>query len=410
MIDNSAAELVRALSESSQLRSFNRHLLNWLTTEHQQAEASSSLTEHRARTLLLTTQFTDEATLRDFSRFLDSISGPRITTYELIVEADLVNSEKIRGFVALSAASLEENSSDEVDSWIALSIAAFSRKNGYPVDQFDPSNPPSADSPAGHVLKRTAQFIRRQIQRSATERDKLFQMLSEPPSNVPSLDELSPGDSEIAPAPPHYRNPIPVNYPEMSTDIVRLESEEITEVSSIEVGDPLVISSDEVDGDVSRTSEPTRQPSISIDAENLAAENPSPPSPLPSTAVVMPTSTEQGRSNMAMSIRQMFRNESMKTVKLRVIVQQYPDGPGLYGLQVRVTSKGIKSYVAGTTNREGQFLCELPVRIQSGLTYDVQVTWPRDVGGDVENKSITLNADRTVFSLPFYRQINPPAN
>ena len=46
--------------------------------------------------------------------------------------------------------------------------------------------------------------------------------------------------------------------------------------------------------------------------------------------------------------------------------------------------------------------------MQSGLTYDVQVTWPRDVGGDVERKSITLNADRTIFTLPFYRQINPP--
>jgi len=81
------------------------------------------------------------------------------------------------------------------------------------------------------------------------------------------------------------------------------------------------------------------------------------------------------------------------------------DGPGLYGVQVRVRCKGINAYVAGATNREGIFLCELPVRAQSGLTYDVDVTWPRDFDGEVERKSITLNADRTQFTLPFYRHV-----
>ena len=59
-----------------------------------------------------------------------------------------------------------------------------------------------------------------------------------------------------------------------------------------------------------------------------------------------------------------------------------------------------------TTDREGRFVCELPVRLRSGLTYDIQVTWPRDVGGDIEQKSITLNADRTLFTVPFYRQLS----
>jgi hypothetical protein len=64
--------------------------------------------------------------------------------------------------------------------------------------------------------------------------------------------------------------------------------------------------------------------------------------------------------------------------------------------------------VAGTTDRDGKFICELPVRAQSGLTYDVDVTWPRDAGGETERKSITLHADRTYFVLPFYRHLNPP--
>jgi hypothetical protein len=99
----------------------------------------------------------------------------------------------------------------------------------------------------------------------------------------------------------------------------------------------------------------------------------------------------------------------MKTTKLRVVVQEYPDGPGLYGLQVRVSCKGIKSYVAGTTNRDGEFLCQLPVHVHSGLTYDVDITWPREMNGEVERKSITLNADRTHFILPFYRHLTPDA-
>ncbi|MEZ4516529.1 MAG: hypothetical protein R3C44_06725 [Chloroflexota bacterium] len=39
------------------------------------------------------------------------------------------------------------------------------------------------------------------------------------------------------------------------------------------------------------------------------------------------------------------------------------------------------------------------------MTYDIDVTWPRDFGGDIERKSITLNADRTMFVLPFYRTL-----
>jgi len=110
-----------------------------------------------------------------------------------------------------------------------------------------------------------------------------------------------------------------------------------------------------------------------------------------------------------LSLRQVFKHEELKTTKLLIVVQDYPDGPGIYGLQVKVTCQGIKSYVAGATNREGKFFCELPVRVQSGLTYDVAVTWPRAEGGDVEYKSITLNADRTRFTLPFYRQLESPA-
>ena len=151
-------------------------------------------------------------------------------------------------------------------------------------------------------------------------------------------------------------------------------------------------------------------PPITINSEQLPQEVQTPPSPMPSSAVVVPTDqASQARPSLTVALKQMLRHEKLASTKLNVLVQKYPDGPGLYGLQVRVSCKGVKSYVAGTTDRDGKFVCELPVRIDSGLTYDVEITWPRDEGGEIERKSITMNADRTHFSLPFYRQLNPPS-
>ena len=106
-------------------------------------------------------------------------------------------------------------------------------------------------------------------------------------------------------------------------------------------------------------------PPIRIDASQVPPARP---------RVVQPSPP----ANFNQDVRRKFgrSREQMVTTKLRVVVQDYPDGPGLYGLQVRVTCKGINSHVAGTTGRDGRFLCELPVRAQSGLTYDVDITWP----------------------------------
>jgi hypothetical protein len=109
------------------------------------------------------------------------------------------------------------------------------------------------------------------------------------------------------------------------------------------------------------------------------------------------------------SVRRLFSsNEPMTTTKLRVVVETYPGGPPLYGLQVRVNCRGVRSFVAGTTNEEGHFLCSLPVPVHASLTYDVDITWPRDMNNEVERKAITLNADRTEFKLPFYRHHTGP--
>lgn len=91
--------------------------------------------------------------------------------------------------------------------------------------------------------------------------------------------------------------------------------------------------------------------------------------------------------------------------KLRVVVQRYPDGPGIPGVQVKVQTKGVKKFVAATTNADGVFLCSLPVRARAGMTYYVDVIWPNELGGKRERKTITLNADREQFTLPYYHSV-----
>lgn len=158
---------------------------------------------------------------------------------------------------------------------------------------------------------------------------------------------------------------------------------------------------------------PTTQPPLRIDisadepplqptTQRPATHPPAAPRP---AHVVMPKATTTANTADMQAVRGGRGRNAMKATKLQVIVQERPDGPGLYGLQVRISSRGIRRYVAGTTNKDGEFICELPVQVDAGLTYDVDVTWPRDFGGEVERKSITLNADRTHFTLPFYRKL-----
>ena len=408
-MDNKSAEYVRTLRTDHQLSDFADRLLKWLIEDQEgNGEETGDFSENRARVVLITA-FVDDATLNDFYRLMENEIRVRIGIYDLLSDSGLAADSGMDPLIAASASQRQESESTEPakTSWLALIVAAYSWKSGYPLYQLDPGAPPEQNTPAGQVLKRAVHLIRRQVTRTATEKDRLSRELNLPPSAVPTLDSMAPATEEIAPLPPHFRPPVPESYPETTPESLNIEPEEIPSVSSVEIGDPLVISADEFRNDVA-PGEPIRMPPISIDSDQIAAEPAPPPSPLPPNAVVMPTSTTQSRPGFSMAIRQMFRQEEMATVKLRVLVQEYPDGPGLYGLQVRVTSKGIKSYVAGTTDREGRFTCELPVRVHSGLTYDIHVTWPRDVGGDVERKSITLNSDRTLFTIPFYRQISAP--
>jgi hypothetical protein len=414
MKDEVTINTIRVLRSRNELMAFAGRLADWLKQDKD--GGVTSFTESRAKALLRASNLTDDATLNDFARQMEQDASLRVALYDLLQESELGNEADVGGLAQLSAAAATSESRSL--SWLALIIAAYAWRSGYPLQQLDPASPPGQHTPAGQLLRRAAQFLRRQVQRSATERDKLDRQLSQPPSGAPALDELAPSLEPVAPLPPHYRPPIPESYPEMTAETLQLDPAEAVEPLSVTLGDPLVISADEVGGESGTSSEPVRMPPITIERDQVAAPSSStsnaasgaPPSPMPASAVVMPSSpaATQSRPSLTMSLRQMFRQEELTSTKLRVIVQHYPDGPGLYGLQVRVSCKGVKSYVAGTTDRDGKFACELPVRAQSGLTYDVDVTWPREEGGETERKSIPLHADRTHFVLPFYRLLNPP--
>lgn len=402
-MQNEALELIQSVPDYNHLNLLAVRLRDWLVADlNRSDDPVPDFTESRARALLRASDLLDDPTRHSFDRLMDQESAVRVALYDLFADSELVNSDEIAALASTTAVSEIDEPQGNV-AWQSLSIAAFAWKSGYPLYQLDPASPPSAYSPAGQVLKRAAGFMRQQVQRSATERDKLSRKLAFEESagvyGTPSLDEL-PGQEPAAPLPPYYRPPIPVNYPEMASGVIAVDTQEDEVIAPVTRGEPLVITTEDL-----TPAEPAaaRRAPIQITAEQTQPQSSSP------TRVVTPNATVAPGSSFAESVRKKFARsrESMKITKLRVKVQEYPDGPGLYGLQVRVTCQGIKSHVAGTTTNQGMFVCELPVPEHSGLTYDVDVTWPRDLNGEIERKSITLNADRTEFVMPFYRRLTP---
>jgi hypothetical protein len=409
MQEAAALSLIQAFPGRPQLAAFAARLLDWLNADLN--PRGEPLTESRARALLLAAEALDEPTRHSFAQTTETEPGARIALYDLLRETGLADNGDA---IALAAAAAGAPPPDRpaTASWLALAVAAHAWRSGFPLDRLDPAMPPDPYSPAGQVIKRAAFFARQQVQRSATERDKLGRKLAHTAGGPAGLDGVRP-DGPAAPLPPYYRPPVPVRYPEY-TPGVQVEPEELDHtVPPVTPVAPLSIS----DADLAPPPAPAVQPVLRIDAAQLepaARPTPQPPAPAPRPPapapahVVLPNATAAANTAGATTAarKKMRRGRApMATTKLRIVVQEHPGGPGLYGLQVRVSSRGIRRYVAGTTNQAGEFLCELPVQTDVGLTYDVDVTWPRDFGGEVERKSITVNTDRTHFDLPFYRTL-----
>lgn len=406
-----ALKMVQSFGDDAHLALFAQRLLGFLVTDLNEGAGASPFTQSRAKALLRVAAVVDDPTLHDFERLVVSPAGTRIALFTLLDSAKLSGNDEIQALAAVSTQSPISEPQSPIE-WLALAVAAFAWQKEYPLYQLDPASPPATHSPAGQILKRAGYFMRQQVQRGATERDKLAKKLAFRPGqqHTPTLATM-PQEQPVAPVPPHFRMPIPVNYPEVANETLQVDTLDVPRDTPTMTpsnpspvrGQPIVITEADL------PSEPTlvRQPAISISTAEVQA--PAPPRPLPPSGVILPAPSRavnsQSRPGLTMGFRNAFRAEEMKTTKLRVIVQQYPDGPGVYGLQIKVSCKGIRSFVAGTTSREGHFVAELPVRMSEGLTYDVDVTWPRDAGGETERKSITLNADRTQFTLPFYRRL-----
>ncbi|MEZ4645268.1 MAG: hypothetical protein R3E31_21475 [Chloroflexota bacterium] len=407
-MEESALTLIQTLPDAH-LQVFAARLHAWLVADlNQSSEAVPDFTESRAKALLRAANVVDDPTLHSFAKLVEAETAAsnetavRLALFDLLNETNLASESETQA-IAAAATHAETANRQAPFPWLSLSIAAFAWKSEYPLYQLDPASPPGEYSPAGQLVKRAAFFLRQQVQRSATDRDKLARKLAYTEgetavSGTPTLEQLN-TQEPIAPLPPHYRPPIPVRYPEVARDTLQIAPDEPVAAEPPALrADSLTIETDDLPGE-----HVTRMPPIRITKEQLP-----PPRPQTTPRVVTPQpTTTTSTVNFADNVRQIFGRgrEPMKTTKLRIVVEEFPDGPGLYGLQIKVSCRGVKSYVAGTTNREGKFLCELPVRIHSGLTYDVDVTWPRDLGGETERKSITLNADRTEFVLPFYRKL-----
>lgn len=437
-----ALSLVQTIRDETHLAAFAGGLRRWLLAlagdEEEQPALSESkrpftFTESRAKALLRAAEVVDDPALHDFAALMEQESWQRLALYDLLALSGLAEQEAVQALVLTSATTAPDEGpkteAGTVDlappssirrppsiSWLSLILAAFAWKKEYPLAQLDPASPPAPFSPAGQALKRTVHLLRQQVQRTATERDKLARKLAYSAQVAArqshTLDSL-PDEPPVAPLPPYYRSPVPVRYPEIARDTVRVEEAESEQTAPpLTRAEPITITDEDL-GDGPQRDGPVRMPPITITEEQIRpSPSPHPRGPRPRQQPTRRRPVETRPAPLTQftdSVRRLFSsNEPMTTTKLRVVVETYPDGPPLYGLQVRVNCRGVRSFVAGTTNEEGHFLCSLPVPVHASLTYDVDVTWPRDMNNEVERKAITLNGDRTEFKLPFYRHHTAP--
>lgn len=408
---DSALQMLRSNLDDDHLALFATRLTEWLLADPGESVTQvDRISESRSRALLRASKAIDGPTLKQFSQQMAQNHEhqrrlARVALYDLLKDAELADNEEIVALAVTCTAGDKVEAPEDV-RWCLLAVAAFAWHDGYSVHHLDPASPPGEFSPAGQVVKRAAHLLRRQVERSATERDKLARRLAYVPEDdarTPlSLEHIQP-QQPVPPLPPHFRPPIPVNYPEVASETLELDVDEPSrELPAVPRADAISIT----DADLEPEEPVQRMPPIRITAEQTGAQE------APGSTVTSPPTSPPPIVSFATAVRRRFSRgtEPFTTTKLSIIAQSYPDGPGLYGLQVHVRCRGVNSYVAGTTSREGRFLCSLPVRVRSGLTYDVDVTWPRDLGGEVERKSITLNGDRTEFTLPFYHRMNQPGD
>lgn len=401
-MNDAAARVVRSIRDE-QLHPFAMQLAAYVARK----AGNVALSESRAKALLLASNALDTPTLNDFGRITASPTQTRLALFDLLDQSGLADDN---GMGAILPATAE----DVVVNWLSLIVGAFALKADYPLDNLDPAAPPAPFSPAGQVISQSATLVRQQVQRSATDRGKLAKKVAFSADMAPALDQLDADGNPIAAAPPHFRTPIPVRYPEYSRDTISVDKDDAVEPSNPVVrGEPIRITEDDLASEqrditvvVGESRPVPRSSSGSGRSEGSGRSGRSLSDvQVPDAVTNAARSATQAAGEMASAVRKRVANEPMELTKLRVLVQRHPNGPGIPGVQVKVQTKGVKKFVAATTNENGVFLCSLPVRARAGMTYYVDVVWPAELGGKRERKTITLNADREQFTLPFYHTV-----
>lgn len=379
----------------------------------------ASATESRTKALLLAMNALDETTLNDFRRVMGNVATVRVALVELVASAEIPSNQySVFGIQSQTA-----------PNWLALALAAYAYKLDYPIENLDPGSPPSQFSPAGQVVHQTAAWVRKQVQRSATERDKLARALAFVPDKQESSQQVTGNRQQGT-----VRSTIPVRYFEHTDPVAIDPNEPLPQPTTIERGNPIAISVEDVPNapaPMSVAVEP--EPEIRIVGESRVVPRPAGQQSTLSRASqraseVAAQAAQAVRENVTrenvqravdtavssadralQSVRQNNRPvpSTGRRTRLLISVMDYPNGHPLPAVQIGVRVKGSKKEVAGTTNGSGMFRCSVPVRHGTGVTYEVTCHWPHEFGGKRERKRITLNSERSEFEMAFYSRLVP---
>ena len=357
------------------------------------------LPESRARALLLVTKSADETLLQDFARLLQDKSAERLALHDLL---------EAQGGVVPPINLIGQREPLTAMGWLTLAMAVYATKVDYPLDNLDPTVPPTPFSPAGQIIHQAGQWLKKQLQRTPLDRKKGRKQLA----FVGKDAATTTGPSTTLPP---TRSEIPVRHFEFNPPLAIDSNDQPQPMPPIiPLRDPVIITEEEVRN---------WKDQIKIVGDSRVIPRPNRPNP----AATEPTTplTQQLR-DMAESARdtanqwvsraqsvaaqraanaQSAATPSLQYTRLKVTVQEHPQGRGLPGIQVSATYKGSKREIAGTTNQDGEFWLKLPIPAERTMTYQLLVHWPQQFGGKVEKKAVTVSAERDLYELPFYHRL-----
>ncbi len=369
--------------------------------------------DNRAKTLLVSGDALDEPTLNDFRRLMGTAKMMRVGVADLIDSADIT----VEGNTSMLKPTVEQT-----PDWLLIAMSAYAHKLEYDVTLLDPANPPSQHSPAGQVVHHTAAWVRRQVSRSALDREKLARSLAFKPSVV-AAETTNQQAFEQPQRPPAQ---IPVRYFEYN-DPIALDADDVNNPAPpVSLGQQLTIEEDELArtedqiqilGEPRRVTPPSGVPvpprrqqesrvtDAARSAGNYVRENVNRDSVAAATQRVV-----AGTGSVFNQIRESITADSsaqFSRARLIITVMDYPNGHGLAAVQTFVRYTGSRKEVAGATADDGEFIVSLPARGGVGVAYEVTIVWPDEFGGKKEKKRITVNLERSDYHLPFYSRLVP---